>query len=101
MTERERLLRRLNRNLALALNTEIPGPTRRRHARHAAYFGERLGIIVRKMACEHCNVVAPLQRHHTDYSRPLAITYLCAACHARADQENLPGHIDSDGDRAA
>jgi hypothetical protein len=36
--------------------------------------------------CQHCGQSGPpLQRHHYDYHRPLAIEWLCSPCHSAAD----------------
>lgn len=101
MTDRDRLVKRLNRHVAAALDLSIPGYARRRHARHAAYFGVKLGIIPRGDRCKRCGEAGSLEKHHTDYARPLSIVWLCPLCHDIADAEMHSGHIDRDGDLAA
>ena len=101
MTDRDRLVKRLNRHVAAALDLSIPGHARRRHARHAAHYGVKLGIIPRIDRCQRCGEAGQLEKHHTDYSRPLCVQFLCAPCHDIADAEMHGGRIDRDGDRAA
>lgn len=105
MTDRERLRlwKRFHRNLSAALDLSIPSPTRRRHARHAAHYGEKLGIVSRPSpeVCERCGTRTPLERHHTDYLSPLFISWLCPPCHDIADAEMHGERIDRDGGWAA
>ncbi len=42
------------------------------------------GKIVKPTECEGCQSEGPLHGHHTDYSRPLDVQWLCSACHGRA-----------------
>ena len=42
----------------------------------------RKGLIIRPDACNRCGAKATrLEKHHEDYSKPLAIEWLCPACH--------------------
>lgn len=42
------------------------------------------GRLVRPEACERCGTVTTrLNAHHDDYSRPLAVEWLCTSCHRR------------------
>jgi len=41
------------------------------------------GRLVRPDKCEQCGVKCKPQGHHTDYSKPLEVTWLCKACHAK------------------
>lgn len=58
----------------------------RRAAHMAAQNAERDGIIVRPKLCEGCNLERRLSKHHHDYSKPLAVVWLCKPCHAIADK---------------
>lgn len=46
-------------------------------------FGQALrrGDIRRAARCERCGEVARTEGHHTDYSRPLFVEWLCNPCH--------------------
>lgn len=46
------------------------------------------GKIVKPMACELCNRIAPLHGHHQDYSRPLEVQWLCVTCHEEKHHGN-------------
>lgn len=54
----------------------------------AVVKAKRQGLLkpVGKTPCERCG--APSQaKHHDDYSRPLAVTYLCQRCHVARHKE--------------
>ena len=56
-------------------------------ARSAVGNAIRAGTIVRPDTCSRCEAVGiPIQGHHTDYSRPLDVQWLCISCHADADR---------------
>lgn len=40
------------------------------------------GLIRRCTRCESCGAVGQTNGHHSDYSRPLFVTWLCRPCHA-------------------
>lgn len=40
------------------------------------------GTLVRPSACDQCGGGGEIQAHHEDYDRPLAVEWLCRACHA-------------------
>lgn len=44
----------------------------------------RLGRLHRPSSCGRCGFLSPdLHAHHDDYSKPLAVEWLCPGCHAR------------------
>ena len=52
-------------------------------AQKMAYAAFKLGII-KEQACSDCGTNNwPKEMHHTDYSKPLDITWLCRECHKR------------------
>lgn len=46
----------------------------------------RDGLLIKK-PCEHCESSERVQAHHTDYTRPLDVTWLCAPCHGVAHRK--------------
>jgi hypothetical protein len=40
------------------------------------------GLIRRCTRCESCGAAGQTSGHHSDYSRPLFVTWLCLSCHA-------------------
>lgn len=70
---------------------------RRRQAQHRSRFPERevarqtlknailLGKVRRCSRCEECGEKAFCEGHHDDYRKPLFVTWLCRACHARLE----------------
>lgn len=64
-------------------------------ARSALYKALRVGTIVRQ-PCEVCGATHRIHAHHDDYSKPLAIRWLCSLHHrqhharlSRAIQEDV------------
>lgn len=49
----------------------------------------RTGRLVRPKNCQRCpqRPTEPLHCHHSDYSRPLVVEFLCRDCHRAADAE--------------
>jgi hypothetical protein len=43
----------------------------------------RSGKLRRPLFCEKCGEFGNLQGHHSDYSKPLQVEWLCPRCHAR------------------
>ena len=40
-----------------------------------------LGLIRAPERCSRCGYALPLEGHHTDYSKPLDVTWVCSTCH--------------------
>ena len=51
------------------------------YARGEVAYRLRLGEIVKPKNCENCEIEKKLSAHHTDYSKPLDIQWLCKECH--------------------
>jgi len=47
------------------------------------------GALVRPDACESCGAMVRIEAHHTDYSQPYLIQWLCPPCHAEADRARM------------
>lgn len=41
----------------------------------------KAGVIKRPDTCEACSIIEPVEGHHSDYSQPLQVTWLCQLCH--------------------
>lgn len=60
---------------------------RRKHRdRQAAHNKVARTLIVAPSCCEGCGRATKLDKHHHDYSRPLAVLWLCKPCHCIADK---------------
>lgn len=57
-------------------------------AREAVYRAIRAGRLCRASVCACCGVETKTHAHHHDYSEPLAVTWLCRACH-RAEHDSV------------
>jgi len=62
-----------------------------RHLKKQAYQeyhnALRLGIIVRPDVCSQCGAKGErIEGHHTDYSKPLDVIWLCFSCHRKVHE---------------
>ena len=67
-------------------------------ARNAVATAIRNGSMVRPMECSSCGATEKLQAHHSDYSRPLDVTWVCRSCHSKHHSNRLvlsPNSLDS------
>lgn len=55
-------------------------------ARKAVYAAVKRGVLVRPGLCEDCGVACMPHGHHSDYSFPLSVNWLCLKCHRRAHE---------------
>ena len=53
----------------------------RMHARRFLAYHVRLGYIKRPDNCSKCNSLGKIEGHHTDYTKPLEVVWLCRNCH--------------------
>lgn len=61
-------------------HSELPEEERRRaNARSYTNVAIRRGRLARQ-PCQECGA-SPAEAHHSDYSKPLLVTWLCRACH--------------------
>ena len=59
----------------------------KRQARSAVMNALYTGELVRPKKCESCGKGRrPIEAHHEDYSKPLAVIWLCLLCHKQADR---------------
>lgn len=59
-------------------------------ARQAVKRALKSGDLHKPMTCEICDKEANVEAHHIDYSKPLAIFWLCDACHGLAHRKGNP-----------
>lgn len=52
-------------------------------ARAALNAAARAGQVARPAACSVCRGGGRIEGHHDDYSKPLAVRWLCSSCHGR------------------
>jgi hypothetical protein len=53
-------------------------------ARMEVLMAMRKGEIVKPENCVKCGARERIQAHHTDYTKPLIVEWLCRGCHAAA-----------------
>lgn len=78
--------RELRRAQARARHKAHPGlhyrPTPAQHAaQQRVHTAVRNGTLERPNSCSACGCACKPHAHHTDYSKPLEVTWLCASCH--------------------
>ena len=58
------------------------------------------GKILRPKRCSRCGARAKVHGHHEDYSKPLAVEWLCSPCHREHHRKRLPnGKLRSAGEK--
>lgn len=58
----------------------------RAKAQAVANNAVRDGKLARPRQCDGCGLPVRVEKHHHDYSKPLAVVWLCKPCHALADK---------------
>jgi hypothetical protein len=46
-------------------------------------YGIRIGMIEKPDKCSNCRKIKEIQGHHSDYSKPLEVVWVCTECHAK------------------
>ena len=44
-------------------------------------YAIKTGKIAKPVSCQDCGRITHLSGHHTDYSKPLKVVWLCSSCH--------------------
>ena len=57
--------------------------TEERLASQAVKIAVRSGHLLKPRACESCGKISRVHGHHGDYSKPLAVRWLCQPCHLK------------------
>ena len=63
---------------------------RKNLARRIVTRAIRNGELIRSTACTLCKEEKKVSAHHIDYGKPLAIVWLCDACHGMAHRKKHP-----------
>jgi len=58
-------------------------------ARNALHSAIRSGKIVKPEACQKCKTKGDVHGHHSDYSKPLSVEWLCRSCEVKADNKMM------------
>lgn len=51
------------------------------NARQKLHYAVKVGKIIKPLKCEDCKKIIKIEAHHTDYSKPLEVVWLCRQCH--------------------
>ena len=57
-------------------------------AHDAVQAAVKHGRIKKPLRCQNCDSTGLLHGHHADYSKPLSVDWLCAACHRQVHLAN-------------
>jgi len=58
----------------------------KQHARYILNYAVAIGKIKKPKICSFCKEHKKVNGHHTDYSKPLEVRWLCTSCHRLADK---------------
>lgn len=96
--ERERCRQKQNRYRQLGLAKPTTQATRLKWAKQnrekimahkLATSAFKKGFILKPKACNRCGATGiRLEKHHEDYSRPLAVEWLCSKCHGKTRRKD-------------
>lgn len=75
------------------MNAVQASPELKAAARAEFAAAVRNGVIRKPARCERCSAAAE-EAHHADYTKPLAVEWLCVPCHAKEHSDDAPsvGH---------
>lgn len=59
----------------------------RHRANGVLNYHVKRGNIVPSKVCQLCGAESKTEGHHPDYTKPLAVLWLCAVCHRRAHKD--------------
>ena len=95
--ENQRKWRERNPERSAEINREYAAENPEKvRAQHAVNDAIRRNRLAKPTHCEDCNKEARLHGHHSDYTRPLEVNWLCPLCHSarhkktRITHETLP-----------
>lgn len=66
-----------------------PEQLNKQRARSVANMAQRDGRLIRQ-PCEKCGDESS-EKHHDDYSQPLAVKWLCRGCHSKEHETSVTG----------
>jgi hypothetical protein len=52
------------------------------HARLALNYHVKKGNVIKPTKCSCCRLKKKVEAHHSDYSKPLNVLWLCRSCHS-------------------
>ena len=84
----------VNKERELIHNKYCTKNTIKRNAKRLVRLAVISGKLHRPTVCDTCFKPYPagkLHGHHSDYSLPLVVLWLCALCHKKWHRENGPG----------
>jgi ribosomal protein S27AE len=58
-------------------------------ARAKLYYAVKKGIVTRPSICDKCGCSGHIEAHHTDYTKPLEVVWLCKRCHSETRRVSL------------
>ena len=82
LREKDRAYYRRTREVRLAYQARWREENQeKRNAQHRLQRAVKAGKLTRPNHCERCSIPGRIDAHHTDYSKPLDVQWLCTSCH--------------------
>ncbi len=80
-TKKYRQTKKGKQNVFQAVYRSIEKHQEKQNARMKLHWAIKSGKIVKPNCCSKCKEEKKLEAHHTDYSQPFKVKWLCKVCH--------------------
>lgn len=74
-------------NIRQAVKKSIEKHWHKQKARLKLIYEIRMGRIKRPETCSACKETKNIEAHHTDYTKPLEVIWVCRQCHCELDKQ--------------
>lgn len=61
------------------------------NAKHTARIAHKKGLLKKPKFCQLCGKEKPLDKHHSDYNKPLKVIWICRQCHSSITYKDKVG----------
>jgi len=66
-----------------AVKNSIAKHPEKQSARKKVYYALKVGKLIKPEVCQVCSSPKELFGHHTDYTKPLEVEWICRECHTQ------------------